>query len=171
MKTTINLYAPIQAMLKEGGYRVDGDDGILNALKSWQGNPANFVAVEGTAKRSAFKGGHAYKADGTMAIKPLTVKEQTPTEYTYKQDNGSVAPQGELIKFSDAYAAMSKNCGAPSGPLTADVLPSYVRSWLDLKFKGETVKPLATNPALGTLVRETAPKGSKGKSNGTHAVA
>jgi hypothetical protein len=125
MKTIIAFIAPVLAMLAKAGYDVDK---VINACQS-DANSAK--GREGATKRSDFKGGHSYKSDGTMEVKPLTFGESTKVEYTIEKPT---AP-GELIKWHDSLAAHFKKTGAPSGNLTADLLPGYVRSWLDLKMK------------------------------------
>jgi len=136
MKTIIAFIDPVAKLLVSAGYDLDK---VINACQS-DANSAQ--GREGASKRSDFKGGHSYKADGTLQVKDLAFTEQTKVDYTLK----ATAP-GETVKWHDSLATHFKKTGQPSGALTVDIIPTYVRAWLDSKMR-VTAAP-ANKPANG----------------------
>lgn len=147
MKTTIAFNYFVANMVKDNGFDLNR---VINACQS-EANKS--VGTEGESKRSAFKGGRSYTADGEMKIKDLQWKESTPTEYAAK----STAPL-EFVKWNDSITAHFKKCGNPHGKLSLDTLPTDLNFWLQ-KFAVEVKPATPTETPTGN-----------GKRNGTVKV-
>lgn len=110
-------------MIVSSGFDLDK---IVNAC---QADANQGVGKDGGAKRSAFKGGVSYKADGTLSVKDVQFSENQKIEYVLKANVCN-----ETVKWNDSLEAHFKKCGQPTGPLTTALIPINVLAWFTQKF-------------------------------------
>lgn len=129
MKTIIKFNSRIENMLKANG------NDLVAVVDACQSDANKFVRDDSSAKRGAYKGGHSYKADGTLAkIKGIEVSESVKFA-------GTATAPGELVKFNDALENLWRKTGYPVGDtVPADMLPVYVHSWLRDKCRAVVVE-------------------------------